>query len=323
MEGESSATNLSWLLPAIVLIGVGTYIYLYGVPDLSAYSPTSIALIVGGVVLGGSILYLGFSDPLALYILLLLSGVLFFVLYYFGYISWEKKTGELDINIFEKPTPAPAAATPSQRPTKSIGEPEVFYVADNIFTYDQAPAVCKAYGAELAQYEQIESAYNSGAEWCGYGWTKGGLALFPTQYKTWQAMQDEADVNKRTACGRPGINGGYFDPLTKFGVNCYGVKPKKPRGHQNEIDKQLQRAVNTFKNKLKTFTVAGFDKTSWSEYPSMPGMPGIQDIDTDLGSLGNGSLPSECPPDVNPRAPLAGTPDLALRGFQKDRRDIF
>jgi len=52
------------------------------------------------------------------------------------------------------------------------------------------------------------------------------MALFPTQQATWQALQTDP-VNK-TNCGRPGINGGYFDPQTKFGVNCYGVKPKTP-----------------------------------------------------------------------------------------------
>jgi hypothetical protein len=322
MEGESSS-SFAWLLPAIILIGVGTYLYLYGVPDLSAYSPTSLALILGGIVLGGTVLYLGFTDPLALYIFLILTAVLMFTLYYFGYVSWDKKNNELDINIFEVPTPAPASVPAGgPKPTKSIGEPEVFYVSDNIFTYDQAPAVCKAYGAQLADYSQVESAYNSGAEWCGYGWTKGGLALFPTQYNTWKANQDEANVEKRTECGRPGINGGYFDPLTKFGVNCYGVKPSKPVGHQNEIDKQLQRTVNMFKNKLKSFTVAGFAKKQWSEYPSLP-TGAIQDIDTDLSGLGNGSSPDSCPPDVNPRAPLSNTPELGLRGFQKDRRDIF
>ena len=31
-------------------------------------------------------------------------------------------------------------------------------------------------------------------------------------------------------CGRPGVNGGYFDnPNIKFGVNCYGQKPDAER----------------------------------------------------------------------------------------------
>jgi hypothetical protein len=33
-------------------------------------------------------------------------------------------------------------------------------------------------------------------------------------------------------CGRPGINGGYFDnPEMRFGVNCFGAKP-----NENEAD---------------------------------------------------------------------------------------
>ena len=40
---------------------------------------------------------------------------------------------------------------------------------DNYYDYENAKALCKAYGAELATYDQIEKAYNSGAEWCNYG----------------------------------------------------------------------------------------------------------------------------------------------------------
>jgi hypothetical protein len=67
----------------------------------------------------------------------------------------------------------------------------------------------------LASLEQVIEAYNSGAEWCGYGWTAGGMALYPTQKKTWEELQREVDPGKRTACGRPGVNGGYFDPIAQ------------------------------------------------------------------------------------------------------------
>ena len=48
---------------------------------------------------------------------------------------------------------------------------EVFNVSKNNYTYDEAKAICKAYGAKLATYNQIEDAYKSGAEWCNYGWS--------------------------------------------------------------------------------------------------------------------------------------------------------
>ena len=62
-------------------------------------------------------------------------------------------------------------------------EKQVFHVPNNIYTYKDSKAVCKAFGAELADYNQIEKAYKNGAEWCGYGWSKNQMALYPTQKK--------------------------------------------------------------------------------------------------------------------------------------------
>ena len=60
---------------------------------------------------------------------------------------------------------------------------QVFNIPGNYYTYDNAKALCSAYGADLASYDQIEKAYNNGAEWCNYGWSANQLALFPTQKK--------------------------------------------------------------------------------------------------------------------------------------------
>jgi hypothetical protein len=65
---------------------------------------------------------------------------------------------------------------------------EVFNIPENIYNYDQAKAVCKAYDSKLATYKQIEDAYEKGANWCNYGWSADQLALFPTNYKTWQKL---------------------------------------------------------------------------------------------------------------------------------------
>jgi hypothetical protein len=97
---------------------------------------------------------------------------------------------------------------------------EVFNIANNLYTYDDAQAVCSAYGAQIATYEQVEDAYNQGAEWCNYGWSDGQMALFPTQKDTWNKLQKTK--NNKNDCGRPGINGGFIDnPYVKFGVNCF------------------------------------------------------------------------------------------------------
>ena len=103
---------------------------------------------------------------------------------------------------------------------------EVFNIDSNIFTYDQAASVCKAYGGELATYDQVLKAYNNGANWCNYGWSANQMALYPIQQGFYDKVQD-GPVGKRTSCGKTGVNGGFFsDPSLKFGVNCYGIRPR-------------------------------------------------------------------------------------------------
>ena len=55
---------------------------------------------------------------------------------------------------------------------------EVFHIGNNKYNYKEAKAVCKAYNAELADYNQVEAAYRDGAEWCSYGWSKDQLHYF-------------------------------------------------------------------------------------------------------------------------------------------------
>jgi hypothetical protein len=106
-----------------------------------------------------------------------------------------------------------------------MGSKEVFNVSLNDYSYYDAEPLCLALGAQLASYEQVKEAWNKGADWCNYGWTKGQLAIYPTQKETWDKLQN-GPADEKSACGRPGVNGGYFDnPEMRFGVNCYGVKP--------------------------------------------------------------------------------------------------
>jgi hypothetical protein len=107
------------------------------------------------------------------------------------------------------------------------GRQQVFNVSKNSYTYYDAEPLCKALGAELATYEQVKQAYAQGADWCNYGWTKGQMAVYPTQEGTWEKLQSGPE-DQRNSCGRPGLNGGFFDnPELRFGVNCYGVKPEQ------------------------------------------------------------------------------------------------
>ena len=114
-------------------------------------------------------------------------------------------------------------------------QPQVFHLKDNKYTYDNAKAVCKAYGARLANYDDMQKAHKSGAEWCSYGWSENQAALFPTQKATWEKLQKIK--GHENDCGRPGINGGYIaNPNVTFGVNCYGHRPKMNRESRHLID---------------------------------------------------------------------------------------
>jgi hypothetical protein len=154
----------------------------------------------------------------------------------------------------------------------TILRPEVFHVSKSSkgdgFVYDEAAAVCTAYGARLATLEQIIEAHNNGAEWCEYGWSAGGMALYPTQQSTWAELQGEIDPGKRTRCGRPGVNGGYFEPNNKFGVNCMGVKPKgefTPPAPVPGMDKtKFNDMVKKFKEMIKGLDVSPYSRQEWS-----------------------------------------------------------
>jgi hypothetical protein len=115
------------------------------------------------------------------------------------------------------------------------GRKEVFNVSQNKYSYYDAQALCKSLGSELATYDQVKEAYDQGADWCNYGWVDGQMAVYPTQEKSWAKLQ-EGPEDARTSCGRPGVNGGYFDnPELQFGVSCYGIKPAQSKHDASAI----------------------------------------------------------------------------------------
>ena len=145
---------------------------------------------------------------------------------------------------------------------------EVFNIRENNFTFDEAKAVCRAHDAELATLEQVIDAYKRGANWCSYGWSEGQLALYPTQSDFWNKLQ--LDPYKKNECGKPGVNGGYFEnPNYKFGANCYGVKPspkgdeiEKNTGSQSLTEEELKKAE--YEGQLNDIRVSPFSENSWS-----------------------------------------------------------
>ena len=137
-------------------------------------------------------------------------------------------------------TAAETAAAKGAAPGSAVerllpGRKEVFNVSQNKYSYYDAQALCKSLGSELATYDQVREAYNQGADWCNYGWVDGQMAVFPTQEGTWEKLQ-QGPEDQRTSCGRPGVNGGYFDnPELQFGVTCYGIKPAQSKHDASAI----------------------------------------------------------------------------------------
>jgi hypothetical protein len=176
----------------------------------------------------------------------------------------------LDI-VVDQSTYQPESIVPEIRFKK-----QVFNIPGNYYDYENAKALCKAYGANLATYDQIENAYNKGAEWCNYGWSANQLALFPTQKKTYDNLQKIP--GHENDCGRAGVNGGYMaNPNIKFGVNCFGYKPKIT-AEEDELmktatpypetaeDIAFQKRVDYWKNKIDEILVSPFNYSTWGSF---------------------------------------------------------
>ena len=152
---------------------------------------------------------------------------------------------------------------------------QVFNIPGNYYTYENAKALCSAYGADLANYQQIEDAYKNGGEWCNYGWSANQMALFPTQQGTYDNLQKIK--GHEHDCGRPGINGGYIaNPQVKFGVNCYGNKPKINQEEDDLMktsspypktmqDIAFQQKIDYWKNHIDEILVSPFNYNLWGE----------------------------------------------------------
>ena len=153
---------------------------------------------------------------------------------------------------------------------------QVFNVSENVYTYSDAEPLCKALGAELATYDQVQKAWEKGADWCNYGWIKGQGAIYPTQESTFNSLQNGTTDDERLACGLVGVNGGYMDnPELRFGVNCYGDKPSETT---HDLKNMLQNVIPPltpevleqrkkelrYKSEIGQIGVLPFRKNAWS-----------------------------------------------------------
>lgn len=163
----------------------------------------------------------------------------------------------------------PATTVPEIKLTK-----QVFHVPGNKYGYENGKAICKAYGGRLATWKELDNAFNKGADWCSFGWSDGQMALYPTQYDKWARLQ-KIEGHEHD-CGRPGINGGYIDnPNVKFGVNCYGYKPKitqeeaeamklAPLYPSTRRERAFDKRVDYWRDNLSQIQVAPFNHNNWS-----------------------------------------------------------
>jgi len=165
-----------------------------------------------------------------------------------------------------------SSSASSSKKSKETGQ--VFNIPENEYTYEDANALCKAYDAKLATYEQIETAYKKGASWCNYGWSDNQMAFFPTNKDVWEKLQKIK--GHEHDCGRIGINGGYIaNPNVRFGVNCYGNKPditsKESKLMSNQTlypksleDYEIDKKSEQYKKQLNKLLVSPFNNSNWS-----------------------------------------------------------
>ena len=180
-------------------------------------------------------------------------------------------------NVVTKPEAPQNTPTNSKNLVEKIlpGSHQVFNISKNSYTYYDAEPLCKALGAELATYEQVKKAYSQGSDWCNYGWIKGQMAVYPTQKSTWDVLQSGPEKD-RLSCGRPGVNGGFFDnPELRYGVNCYGVKPDQ-KDHDatavasgegaplNPGELEQEKKIAKYRGETNYISILPWNKTAWS-----------------------------------------------------------
>jgi len=204
-------------------------------------------------------------------VLLLLNGLQYFMgLDVIASLKNIFNGGEPTIDIVVDQTAIAPVSTVPEIPFRK----QVFNIPGNYYGYEDAKSLCTAYGARLANYEEIEDSYEHGGEWCNYGWSEGQMALYPTQKNTYDNLQNIK--GHEHDCGRPGINGGYIaNPAVKFGVNCYGYKPKITTEEEEMMqnmthypktaqDIAMEKRVDYWKTKLGDIIVSPFNYDTWS-----------------------------------------------------------
>ena len=271
-DDEPTTIEINPRMIIILALVIGLFIILFSslgngksstsTPSLTPNTPSSpskplkiLEYIIGGVVI----------------LVIVLSGIQYFFNINLTARLTDFFSNEPNLDIIVKDT-EPGSST---APVPEIKlKKQVFHIPNNTFTYNNAKALCDAYGARLANYNEVEKAYRNGAEWCSYGWTQDQMALFPTQKKTWDKLQ--TIQGHENDCGRPGVNGGFIaNPNVRFGATCYGYRPKiteeeaelmenTPIYPKSMTDIRFNKQVDYWKQRIPNILVAPFNRNLWS-----------------------------------------------------------
>jgi hypothetical protein len=199
---------------------------------------------------------------------------------FFGYIAIILCMGAIFVYIFSvywKPfRKQHRKKSSSKKPTNRSSSEEVFHIANNLFTYDNAVQVCKAYKGRLATYDEMVKAQQIGADWCNYGWSDDQNVFYPTSQAKYDKLK--ATPGHEHDCGHPGVNGGYIEDKTQlFGVNCYGIKPDPtnddlalmnvtPSDPLTEQDKAMEAELSYWEKNKNKLLLRPFNSSRWREY---------------------------------------------------------
>ncbi len=89
-------------------------------------------------------------------------------------------------------------------------ETQVYHIFQNAYTFKEAQEECAKRASTLANPNQLQNAYDAGANWCNWGWSTDGDAYMPNR---------DPKCNKKIGL----VNARQVDKSMKIGVNCYGV----------------------------------------------------------------------------------------------------
>ena len=272
------------------------------VQRMNSLMPVNIGAVSSGSNgnVGASSAASSWNKPLVWFMAFLVIFLCIFAVYYEAFMrSLQNWTDSLNMWFTGKgyppePEPIPAKEIPIVRPSPPQDEnnnhatgmegvvervlppaKDLFTISKNEYSYYDAAPLCKALGAELATYDEVKKAWQKGADWCNYGWVKGQMAVYPTQKSSYEELQ-QGPADQRGACGKPGVNGGYFDnPEMKFGVTCSGRRPAQKQHDATSVISgstrplsasglEFEKKVQQFKVDADSIGVLPFSKDKWS-----------------------------------------------------------